>query len=120
MKTDNRMKTYDDLLEHIQSLKIVDTHEHLPFESDRPVDSDVLSEWLIHYFSCDLVSAGLSDGDLAIARDSSKDLIERWRVVQPYWHAAQSTGYGRSLALAARDLYDINTIDEKTILELTR
>ena len=112
------MKIYSKLLEHIQSLKIIDTHEHLPFESERPKDSDILTEWLTHYFSCDLVSAGLSDDDLKIVRDSSKDLMERWRIVQPYWHSAESTGYGRSLAIAARDLYDTDVINEKTIEEL--
>ena len=112
------MKSYDSLLEHINSLKIIDTHEHLPLESERPKDTDVLSEWLTHYFSCDLVSAGLSDVDLATVRDSTKNLQDRWQIVQPYWHAAQSTGYGRALAIAARDLYGIDAINEKTILEL--
>ena len=109
------MDTYSNLLEHIQSLSIVDTHEHLPFESERLKDTDVLAEWLRHYFSCDLVSAGLSDSDLAAARDSREDIKGRWKLVEPYWHAAESTGYGRSLAIAARDLYGIDTIDAQTI-----
>jgi hypothetical protein len=32
-------------LDYIQSLKIIDTHEHLPFESERPQNSDILEEW---------------------------------------------------------------------------
>lgn len=109
------MSTYTELLEHIKSLKIVDTHEHLQFESERSMQSDALEEWLTHYFSCDLVSAGLSDEDLVTVRDSRQDIRKRWRIVEPYWHAAESTGYGRSLALAARDLYDIETIGADTI-----
>lgn len=109
------MSTYTELLDHIQSLKIIDTHEHLPFEADRPKETDVLEEWLAHYFSCDLVSAGLSDEGLATVRDSRKDLHERWTIAEPYWHAAKSTGYGRSLALAARDLYGIDEINADTI-----
>lgn len=112
------MSTYTELLEHVQSLTIMDTHEHLPFEADRPKDADVLSEWLTHYFSCDLVSAGLSDADLATVRDSRKGLLVRWKLVEPCWHAAESTGYGRALALAARDLYGIAAINANTIAAL--
>jgi hypothetical protein len=112
------MSAYTELLEHIQSLKIIDTHEHLPFESDRSLESDVLEEWLPHYFSCDLISAGLSDEDLKTARDSRQDIRKRWEIVEPYWHAAESTGYGRALALAARDLYGVDTISADTIESL--
>jgi len=109
------MSTYTELLDHIQSLKIIDTHEHLPFEADRPKETNVLQEWLTHYFSCDLVSAGLSDDGLATVRDSRKDIKDSWRIAEPYWRAAESTGYGRSLSIAARDLYGIDRIDADTI-----
>ncbi|HDZ20130.1 hypothetical protein LCGC14_0016840 [marine sediment metagenome] len=112
------MSTYTELLDHIQSLKIIDTHEHLPFEADRPKETDVLEEWLAHYFSSDLVSAGLSDEGLAAARDSRRDILERWRIIEPYWHAAESTGYGRPLSLGARDLYGIDEINADTIQPL--
>jgi hypothetical protein len=114
------MNAYPELLEHIRSLTILDTHEHLPPESQRPTDTDVLAEWLKHYFSCDLVSAGLSDNDLAAIRDSRQNLSTRWKMVEPFWHAAANTGYGRALALAARDLYGVETIQAGTIQELDR
>lgn len=60
-------------------------------------------------------SAGLSDSDLAAVRDSRRDINDRWAIVEPFWHAAESTGYGRSLAFAARDLYGIDEIGAKTI-----
>lgn len=114
------MNTTNTLLDHIHSLKIIDTHEHLPFESERAQEADVLAEWLQHYFSCDLVSAGLSDDDLSIVRDSRQDIQSRWKIVEPYWHAAESTGYGRSLAISARDIYGIDPIDAQTIEYLNR
>lgn len=114
------MDVYSTLLDYIKSLKIIDTHEHLPFESDRPNNTDVLAEWLMHYFSCDLISAGMTDNDLAIVRDSGKDIKGRWKIVEPYWRAAESTGYGRSLSIAARDLYEIDQINETTIEKLNQ
>jgi uncharacterized protein len=112
------MKPFDALLDHVDSLWIIDTHEHLPVEAKRPPDADVLDEWLIHYLSEDLRSAGLSVKGLADARDSKKDLLQRWKMVAPYWHAAMSTGYLRALQISARDLYGIHEINEKTIIEL--
>jgi len=111
---------YNELLDHIQPMEIIDTHEHLPVESERPQETDVLAEWLRHYFSSDLVSAGLSDSDLEASRDSSRDIKNRWKIVEPYWRAAESTGYGRALTIAAKDLYGIDRIDADTIEQLDR
>ena len=104
--------TYETLREHVFSLDVIDTHEHLPpFEKDRPRDTDVLAEYLRHYFSCDLVSAGLSDDGIAFVRDHTKPLKERWETVAPYWSAARNTGYGRSLDVTVRELYGIDEIN---------
>jgi len=110
---------YDQILDFIRELDIIDTHEHLPATEDkweRP--SDVLKEYLRHYLSSDLVSAGLRPRDLAFARDTSKPLLERWERIEPYWDAARHTGYGRALTYAVRDLYNIHDITRDTIEEL--
>ena len=111
--------TYDRLHEYVSGLEIIDTHEHLPgHEEQRSRTNDVLSEYLIHYFSCDLVSAGLRPEQLEVARDASKPLADRWKLVEPFWNAARNTGYGRSLDIAARDLYGFDRIDRETIAPL--
>jgi hypothetical protein len=108
--------TYDALLSTIESLHIVDTHEHLPScEANRDQQCDVLAEWLMHYFWCDLVSAGLPREAQSAARDCSQDLMKRWDLLEPHWHAARSTGYGRSLDIAARDLYGVDGVRRETI-----
>jgi len=110
---------YERLREHVFGLEIIDTHEHLPArEADRPKEPDVLAEYLTHYFSCDLVSAGLSDQQLAVVRDWRKGLRERWRIAEPYWNAARNTAYGRALDIAVRDIYGFERIDGRTIVPL--
>jgi len=111
------MDVYPELQNYIDSLQIIDTHEHLPMEAQRP-KHDVLCEYLRHYFSCDLISAGLSDKGLSEARDASKDLVKRFKMIEPFWEAARSTGYGRALDLAARDLYGVEQINAGTIAKL--
>ncbi len=111
--------SYDAIREYVFSLPIIDTHEHLPtFEKHRNQEADVLSEYLTHYFSCDLVSAGLADEALAFARDPMQPLAKRWKTVEPFWEAARDTGYGRALDLAAKLVYGIERVDGKTLAKL--
>ncbi len=108
-----------ELSEAISALEIVDTHEHLPpFEDRQDAGNDVLTEYLIHYFSCDLVSAGLSQANLATVRDASRPIAERWKLVEPYWEACRLTGYGRALDLAAQGIYGIDGVRGETVEKL--
>lgn len=109
-------ETYQDILGFVNGLEIVDTHEHVPGEeSARERDTDVLKEYLTHYFSRDLISAGLSDTDYAKVIDNRRPLMERWDIVEPYWEVARHTGYGRALDITARGLYGIEGISRGTL-----
>ena len=109
-------KTYEQLREHVFGLEMIDTHEHLPGrEARRDGGADVLSEYMGHYFPCDLVSAGLTPEQLEVVRDPSVSLAKRWKLAEPYWDAARNTGYGRCLDIVARDLYGFEQINGKTI-----
>ena len=115
------MTYYQQLLDYAWTLDIIDTHEHLPSEKTWVAEpKDILTDWLRHYFSCDLVSAGLTPADLETAKDSTstKSLMERWELLAPAWHAAKNTGYGRSLDIAARGLYGTDGVNGQTIEEL--
>ncbi len=43
---------------------------------------------------------GLTQEALAKVMDGSRDLKDRWRIVEPSWEASRYTGYGRALDLA--------------------
>jgi hypothetical protein len=109
------MSDYGKILEFIDTLQIIDTHEHLPMEAQRDPKGDLFTEWLVQYFVCDLLSAGLSEEALAQVRDPGRDLMERWTLLEPYWDAARSTGYGRALDLAAKGVYGIDGVSRRTV-----
>jgi predicted TIM-barrel fold metal-dependent hydrolase len=110
---------YNELLDHIISLEIIDTHEHLPCkEEDRDFKADVLQEYLGHYFNRDLISAGFPKADYDMLIEEDMTVGDRWNLVEPYWEACRYTGYGRSLDIAVRDIYGVNRIDGSTIEEL--
>lgn len=109
-------RIYEAILQAVEGMRVIDTHEHLPHgmgESRR--GEDILGEYLTHYLSSDLVSAGLHPKQLDRARDSSLPLMERWDLIEPYWEFSRYTGYGRALDIAVREIYGFDGICRKTI-----
>ncbi len=135
------------LNEHIHSeverIPIIDTHEHTMPESDRQAHALDFSMLFGHYSSADLVSAGmpprlleaarlpmyryriLSAGRTKLSRIPPKpvredmSLEERWQAIKPYWEAAKTTAYGRSVLLAARDLFGVDDLNDSTYVKLS-
>jgi len=112
-------KIYLELLGYINTIKIIDTHEHLPSnEEDRDKETDLLKEYLLHYFDRDLVSSGLTKEDYTRVVEGKLPIMEKWKIVEKYWEVSRFTGYGRSLDITAKGLYDVERIDGSTIEEL--
>jgi uncharacterized protein len=110
---------YNEILDFINRLEIIDTHEHLPCkEEDRDMDADILKEYLGHYFNSDLISAGLPSNDYASIIKENISVTKKWKLVEPFWEACRYTGYGRALDIVARDIYNVEKIDGSTIEEL--
>lgn len=109
-----------EILDYINSIEIIDTHEHLaPSEAQRE-RNDVISEYLFHYFSVDLVTSGLPLKQLDMVRGNELSIMEKWNYIEKYWEKCKYTGYGQAVALAARDIYGIDDINRSTIEELNR
>jgi hypothetical protein len=110
------MKTAEKLREFVFGLTIMDTHEHLPSREElRDRDTDVLKEYLAHYFNRDLLSAGLPRADYDTIMTARLPIREKWALVEPYWEACRYTGYGRALDISVRELYGIPGISGGTI-----
>jgi len=103
----------------VDKLKLIDTHEHLPQESERiKGKSDLFATFLIHYISSDLVSAGMPKDILYRIRDRGLPLNERWRLFAPFWEKIQNTSYARALNLAVKGLYNVDGLNERTYKDL--
>ncbi|HTV01989.1 MAG TPA: amidohydrolase family protein [Luteitalea sp.] len=105
-----------DLLAEFARVRAIDTHEHILPEAERvarPVDMFTLAS---HYALDDVTSAGLSDADRTVIEDVAADPRDKWRRFAPFWAAARETGYGRALRIALHDVYDVDTLDESSVL----
>jgi len=110
---------YEEIFEQVQQMPVVDTHEHLPYcDEVRDRNTDVLKEYLLHYMSSDIISAGMNKSEMEKVVDTSIPIIERWAMVEPYWEICRYTGYGRALDISVRKIYGIDGIRRDTIEEL--
>ena len=104
-----------EIYDYVKTLPLIDTHEHLPgFEKNHHY-VDVLADFLPHYYSVDMISAGLSKEDYRRVMGNDLSVKEKWALVEPYWQACRYTGYGQSLAITARDIYGVEEICGDTI-----
>ena len=78
--TVNREQVQQSLIEEMSEMDIIDTHEHLPNESERvrqPVDFATLFS---HYCKADLVSAGMTEADYARFTSAGLSPTEKWEL----------------------------------------
>jgi len=114
---------YERLLSYADGMKIIDTHEHLdPYKTyvcnDTSEPPDVLRDYLSHYVSTDLMSAGMSSADIDKTTDYRLDINERFKMLEPYLECVKNTSYYRSLEIAAKKIHRINEISSRTVEEL--
>ena len=110
---------YEHLLEKANTIKIIDTHEHLnPYKNYLGDAPDILCDYLSHYISTDLMAAGMTGPDLDKVRDCKTDIFERFKILEPYLDCVKSTSYYRALKIVASKIHKIPDITIQTIEEL--
>ena len=104
--------------QEIQSIAVIDTHEHIPDEST--ILGRGFFSFFEHYVSSDLVSAGMPRESLERMRDGDRalPLAERWSLMAPYWPFVRTTGYGRAMLEYMRELFGVDDINEGTVADL--
>lgn len=110
---------FKEIFDYVKDLDIIDTHEHLPSREElRDKDTDILKEYLSHYFNRDLISSGLPVEDYQQIVEKKLPIMDKWKIVEKYWESSRFTGYGRALDISVQGLYGIEKIDASTIEEL--
>ena len=119
----NFEKVFERLLNYADNMKIIDTHEHLAPNKNYICENtneppDVLRDYISHYITTDLESAGMLSSDMEKVKDYKLDIVERFKILEPWLNCVKNTSYYRSLEIAAKKLHKINGISVKTIEEL--
>lgn len=105
----------------VNKISIIDTHEHLVTEEQRLKINDQIDFTYLfkHYAKEDLISASNQKGLVELIYNTDLPILDRWELLQPFYKAMRSTGYGRVPLIAARELYGISEIDETTVEQLS-
>jgi uncharacterized protein len=110
---------YSELLQYINEIPVVDTHEHTESEDVRIARKvDIFNTYMMHYASCDLISAGMTEEDMNFLKGESEDLEKKWLVFDPFWKKARNTAYCQSLLYSTRDIYGIDDITKDTYVAI--
>ena len=100
-----------DLTHHIQSIRLVDTHEHMRRENDWVENGpDILQDLFGNYVPADLVTAGASPEAMRDLMDASKEIPARFEGIREAWEATQFTGYGEAVSLIAKHIYGLDEL----------
>lgn len=100
---------YDRLMELMNGLWIVDTHEHLPPESDRLARPRDFSFLFANYCSADLRACGVTEAEIQTFYGDTP-LDEKWRWFQPYYERIQDGSYCRAAHLAMEKFYGFSRL----------
>lgn len=107
------------LIAEMQKVPVIDSHEHLPPERELTSQrADIFTRIFAHYSPTNVETAGLANAR-AVLVNTSRPLEERWAIFRPFLSAIQDTGYARAALIAARDLFDIEEINDETYLALS-
>ena len=105
------MATTTDLTHHIQSIRLVDTHEHMKREAEWVENGpDILQDLFGNYVPADLVTAGASPKAMGNLMDASQDVASRFEGIRDAWEATQFTGYGEAVSLIAKHIYGLDEL----------
>ena len=101
---------------YVDSLKIVDTHEHF-------LDPELLKQTTFLDFSLlfqqnsydALISAGMPATVFRKLYLEPTPVQEKWKIIEPYWKKSFNTVSNRILKIAINDLYGINDLNSTTV-----
>ena len=127
----------------VESISLVDTHEHIILESERNECAEDFSYLFAHYNSSDMISAGLSPRMMEAIRlpirqmridtyrrrkarrfiaepeRTDMSLDERWQAMEPFWEMIRNTAYAKQTLITIRDIFGIEDLNRNTYRQLS-
>lgn len=109
-----------ELYHFIEKTPFIDTHEHLPPESERISNKDDKSKtpandfslFFSHYADSDLQVAGLSSEDYKRFISWELSPKDKWKLISPYYERCKNTGYLLCVRESIKALFGEDDISE--------
>jgi len=108
-------KCYDDLRCYLESVPLVDCHDHAA--ECGPKYEDAMQVIVNSYFVSDLISAS-SEAEVARMNDTKLSWEERWRLLEKAWKRTCHTGYALVVRRVLREFYGEEELTLETLQRL--
>lgn len=101
---------------YIDSLRVIDTHEHL-FTTEILKGSSFLDFMLLFQQNGydDLISAGMPDSLFDRLFNETLTPEKKWDLIEPYWNNSFNTSFNRIILRGISRLYDIDALNENSV-----
>jgi predicted TIM-barrel fold metal-dependent hydrolase len=114
------------VFEKVFQTPFIDTHEHLPDESERlngnycryRKKSDDWSIIFANYLDSDMRSVGMPQSDFNDFFSPKVDPLKKWALLEPFWLFIKNTGYGQAVRIAIKELYGVDELSAKTVAKV--
>jgi glucuronate isomerase len=114
-----RSPLFNRLLDQIQTVPVIDCHEHMLGPEGRPPYKEPITALIGGYIFSDLESAafGVSDLEFRKLGDAEFSTDEKWPLFQKLWRATEHTAYARVTKLVLKNAYAIEGDLNRAALE---
>jgi len=102
-----RTATFEKLRAEIDSMPVIDTHEHTTGQYSKPADP--IAALIPGYVSSDLISAG-GESDANLLNDTTVPIEQRWPVFQKLWKRTEHTGYAHVTKWVLKNEYGCESL----------
>ncbi len=111
---------YEDLLENLMGIELIDSHEHFQAESAYVCGAYDFFDLLEPYVVDSLISSGMTMPEWRSLRDKRQSLEDRWRFLAPWIANIRFTTTFRALEISMQALYgrSIESVDDT--IEISR
>jgi len=98
---------YQRLLDRIQTIPVIDCHEHMFGPEGRPKYKEPIAALINWYYFSDIESAafGVPGREVARLTDPEVSTDEKWPTFEKLWRASGHTAYARVTRLALKQVY---------------
>lgn len=107
------------ILKEIESIKVIDAHEHLAPEEERLKKKLDIFALFSHYTKGDLMRAGMGENEYNSLFNQDIPLEERWKKFYPYWKKIKFTSYSRSVLYTLKKFYGYDDLNENNYREIS-
>ena len=105
----------------VNAIRLIDTHEHLMSEKEALSTPADFSTLFTNYQQSDLISSGMDQNKtFSTLKGKETKLDEKWLAAKDGWANMRTTAYGRSVLIAAKDLFGIADLNDQTYGELSK